>query len=143
MCLVPLAAYVVPRSRSASPHRLSSSRKKQVMLVTVIPIRINPQHTIIIIFKQFTITHKIIFITISITIIFISIISIQQITITCITQTHTTTSNIMRTKFLIVVFLQLQVPDLVPTEETWASERTFHRISLSCQVKCHRHQPPA
>jgi hypothetical protein len=138
MCLVPQAVTAVPQSRNASPHRPSLSKRKQVMLVTVIPIRIHPQHTIIIIFKQFTIiTH--IFITISIIIIFISVtISIQQITIICITQTHSRTSTIMRIRFLIVVFLQLQVLALVQTVvETW--ERMSHLISPSCRVKC-RHR---
>lgn len=121
MSLVPLAVCAVPQNRSASLHQPSSSRKKQVMLVTVIPIRFHPQHTIITIFKRFTvITHKIISITISIIIIFISITNIRPITIICITQTHKTTSIIMRIKFLTVVSLLLQVLALVQAE-IWVS----------------------
>lgn len=142
MCLVPQAVTAVPPSRNESPHRLSWSKKKQVMLVTVIPIRIHPQHIIITIFKQFTIiTH--ISITISIIIIFMSIIiSIQPITIICITQTHSPTSTITRTKFLIVVFLQLQVLALVQmVVEIWV--HIFHLISPSYRVKCHLHRHQA
>lgn len=136
MRLVPQAVTAALRSRNASPHRPSLSKRKQVMLVTVIPIRIHPQHTIINIFKFTIITH--IFITISIIIIFISItISIRPITIICITQIHKPTSTIMRIKFLIVVFLQLQVPALVQTvAETWA--HMSHHTSRSCRVKCRR-----
>lgn len=144
MCLVPLAASAVPPSRSASPRRRLLSRRKQVMLVTVIPIRIHPQHIIIIIYKQFTITHRIIFITISITIIFMPVISILPITIICITQTHTTAATTStRTKFLIAVFLPLQVPAPVPTA-TWAlSAPTSRRISPSCRARCRLHRPRA
>lgn len=139
MRLVPLEVFAVPRSRSESPHQPSWSKKKQVMLVKVIPIRIHlHQHNIITIFKFTIITHKIIFITITITIISMQIISLQRrITIMFITQTHNQPNIITRTKFLIVVSLQLQVPEAVPT---W--EHTSLRISQSCRVKCLRHQTP-
>lgn len=140
MCLVPLVACAAHPNRSASRRRQSMSRKKQVMLVTsVIPTRIHPQHNIIIIIKQFTIiTHKITFTIITITIIFILVISMQRIMIICITQTLRPPTIIKRTtKFLIAVFLPLQVQALVQTVETWVSSvHISHPISPSCRVRC-------